>query len=198
MSNKKDCGDKYMENYDITENAEHTQPEDSQPQFASVENTAIVEYFDIVKTEYETERNKKQSFENRAGLIMALLGAICIFLFEQVQLKDVFLLMALPLTFVDLIKIVSGLAVYGGFFFTMVMIIKTIIVKPHDNFEVRNIDESLLVEQRLVALCRIIKTYRDIIIQHRALNEKRAKTFRKSLYGISVTLISVIIYITLE
>lgn len=193
----KEVGDKHMENHDVVYNAEHTQSEDIQSQFATVENTAIVEYLDIVKTEYETERNKKQSFENRAGLIMALLGAICIFLFEQVQLKDVFLRMALPLTFVDLIIIVSGLAVYGGFFFTMVMIIKTIIVKPHDNFEVKNIDETLLVEQRLVALCRIIKTYRDIVIQHRELNEKRARTFRKSLYGISVTLISVIIHITL-
>ena len=49
-----------------------------------IEETAILEYLDIVKSEYETERNKKQSFENRAGLIMALLGAICIFLFEKV------------------------------------------------------------------------------------------------------------------
>lgn len=107
------------------------------------------------------------------------------------------MLMETPLTFIDLLKIISGVAVYGGFLFTMIMIIKTIIVKPHDNFEVKNIDETLLVEQRLVALCRIIKTYRDIIIQHRELNEKRAETFLKSLYGVSLTLISIIVYITL-
>ena len=77
----------------------------------------------------------------------------------------------------------------------MVMIVLTIIVKQHNNFEVRNIDETLLGEQRLLALCKIIFTYRDIIVQHRELNEKRA--FRKSLYGICATLISVIIYISL-
>lgn len=166
-------------------------------QIVKVEDTAIEEYLEIVKNEYETERNKKQSFENRAGLIMALLGAICIFLFEKVELSDIIALMTISLTFTDLIKIISGLAVYGSFIFTIIMIIKTINVKQHSNFEVKSIDEILLAEQRLVALCKIIFTYRDIIIQHRELNEKRAFAFRMSLYGISITLISIIVYITL-
>lgn len=180
-----------------SEEQPQTQTANSQPQLVEVNNTAIAEYLDIVKSEYETERNKKQSFENRAGLIMALLGAICIFLFEKVQLKDVFALMTIPLTFVDVLKIVSGLGVYIGFLFTMIMIIQTITVKQHNNFEVKSINETLLAEQRLSALCKVIFTYRDIIIQHRTLNETRATAFRRSLYGISGTLISIIVYITL-
>lgn len=109
-----------------------------------IEDTAILEYLDIVKSEYEIERNKKQSFENRAGLIMALLGAICIFLFEKVKLNDVFSFTTLPLNFLTLIKILSGLSVYVGFLFTMIMIIKTITVNQHNNFEVKSIDEYLL------------------------------------------------------
>lgn len=184
---------------DLHSSASEEQPQtvNSPPQLVEVNNTAIVEYLDIVKSEYETERNKKQSFENRAGLIMALLGAICIFLFEKVQLRAVFALMTIPLTFVDFLKIISGLGVYIGFLFTMIMIIQTITVKQHNNFEVKSIDEILLAEQRLPALCKIIFTYRDIIVQHRTLNETRATAFRKSLYGISATLISIIVYITL-
>lgn len=182
-----------MENQDSSQVLENQ----TQPHIVELNDTAIVEYLDIVKSEYENERNKKQSFENRAGLIMALLGAICIFLFEKVQLKEIFSFMVMPLTFLDFIKIISGLAVYIGFLFTMIMIIKTIIVKQHNNLEVKSINETLLAEQRIVALCKLIFTYRDIILQHRELNEKRAKAFRKSLYGISITLISVIIYITL-
>jgi len=105
--------------------------------------------------------------------------------------------MVVPLTFLNFIKIISGLAVYIGFLFTMIMIMKTIIVKQHNNFEVKSINETMLGEQRILALCKIIFTYRDIIVQHRELNEKRAKAFRKSLYGISFTLVSVIVYITL-
>ena len=186
-----------MDNEKINvENETEPQTSIQQQEYVNVADTAITEYLDIVKSEYETERNKKQSFENRAGLIMALLGAICIFLFEQVRLKEVFALMTSPLTFVNLLQIISGLTVYGGFLFTLIMIIKTITVKQHNNFEVKSIDETLLAEQRMIALCKVIFTYRDIIIQHRELNEKRAKAFRKSLYGMAVTLVAVIVYIT--
>ena len=74
---------------EVPQNDEQSTIATEQPQIVKVEDTAIVEYLEIVKSEYETERNKKQSFENRAGLIMALLGAICIFLFEKVNLRDV-------------------------------------------------------------------------------------------------------------
>lgn len=181
----------------LSESEEQQSPVEVQPQTVNIDDTAIEEYLEIVRSEYETERNKKQSFENRAGLIMTLLGAICIFLFEKVKLQDIISHMTAPLTFLELAKIISGLAVYVCFAVTMVMIVSTIIVKQHNNFEVKNIDETLLGEQRLLAICKIIFTYRDIIIQHRELNEKRAKAFRKSLYGICATLISVIIYISL-
>lgn len=180
-----------------SENIEQESPVNAQSQTIDVNNTAIVEYLEIVRSEYETERNKKQSFENRAGLIMALLGAICIFLFEKVKLQDIVYLMTTSLTFVELTKIITGLAVYVCFAFTMAMIVFTITVKQHNNFEVKNINETLLGEQRIVALCRIILTYKSIIIQHRELNEKRASAFRKSLYGICATLVSIIIYISL-
>ncbi len=170
---------------------------DEESQTIEVRDTAINEYFDIVKNEYEIERNKKQSFENRAGLILALLGAVGIFLFEHIDLKEVIILVTKSLNFLELMRIVLGFSIYISFLFTMVMIIKTITVKQHHNFEVKNIDEELIMEERTSSLIRLIFTYRDIIIQHRELNEIRAKTFRKSLYGICVTLITVIIYISL-
>lgn len=187
-----------------TENAEEVPPVTEevppvteQPQYFDVNDTAIVEYLDVVKTEYAIERNKKQSFESRAGLIMAMLGAISIFLFEKVRLKDVFLSMHMTMTFLVLIKIFSGLLVYGSFIFTMFMIIKTITVGEYENFEVKNIDETLLGEQRLTALCRIIFVYQEIIIKHRSKNKPRADAYKNSLYGIFVNLISLIIYIAL-
>ena len=186
-----------------TNHAKHKKSEEQekapidQPKLVDVGDTAIIECLDVVKNEYQTERNKKQSFENRAGLVMALLGVICIILFEKIQLRDIYDLTILPLTFLNLLIIFSGTAAYFGFLFTMIELVKTISVKAQDNFEVKNIDESLLSELRISALCKIIFTYRDIILQHRALNEKRATMFKKSLYGISFTLISMIVYITL-
>lgn len=167
------------------------------PTTVDISNTAFLEYLDIVQREYENERTKKQSFETRAGLILALLGALCSFLFGQVPLTDIFSLMTSAMTFLIFAKIASGLLVYGGCIFTMLMIIRTITVQKHDNFEVQSIDYTLLAEPRHKALGRIIFTYRDIIVQHRKRNELRAKDFRKSLYGVSVILIAAIVYMSI-
>lgn len=163
----------------------------------NIKDTAIEEYFEVVRGEYEIERNKRSSFENRIGLIIALLGGISIFLFEEIKLGNIFLLMQSSLTFLICVKIISGLATYFCFIFTIVMIGCTITTKLQDNFEVKYIDEDLLIEEKKSAVTRIIFAYRDIINSHRALNEKRAKTFQKSLYGISGMLIFIMIYINI-
>lgn len=158
---------------------------------------ALSEYFELVKNEYEIERNKKVSFENRAGIFLALIGTIGVFLFDKVQFKEIIPLFSIPLTFCVLIKIISCFLVYLSLAFTMLYLIKTITVKQHNNFEVRNIDEVLLAENRINALTRIIFTYRDIICQHRQVNEDRAKTFKLSLYGVVIMLIATVIYISI-
>ena len=180
-------------------NSIKAQPEDESCHNFPVANTAMVEYYDIVKSEYETERNKKQSFENRAGLIMTFLGAILVFMFDKVSLREVYpLLTETPLSFLTLLKILSNLGIYSSFIFTITMLVRTLSTNLHENFAVEEIDEELLGQPRYYSLCQIIFTYRDIITQHRNLNETRAKYYKKALYGIVVILISIIIFINLH
>lgn len=160
------------------------------------DKTAMTEYLAMVKSEYENERNKKQSFENRVGIILTLLGAICVFIFQQVRLRDIIMMMVAPITFILIVKILAGLAAYICFTYTMIKLIRTITVKDYDNFEVKDINESLLSEQRTIGLCRIIFTYRDIVMQHRNLNTRKARTFNQSLYGICFTILALIIYVS--
>lgn len=169
----------------------------NQPPQIILSETAIPEYLEIVKSEYIIERDKKQSFENRSGILLALLSALSIFIFEKIKINDIIVLFNLPLTFLTLLKILLGLLIYLFFCSSFLAIIKTIAAKKHDNFEVKNINESLLLENRKDALARLILTYRDIIVQHRAINEKRSKWYIASLYSVFVTLISTIIYISI-
>ena len=138
-----------------------------------LENTAIPEYLEVVKSEYAIERSKKQSFENRSGLLLTLLSAVCIFYFQSVKPSEIINLISLPLTFSLMIKIISGFCIYISFILTLVAIIKTIGTKNHDNFETDGIQNQLLDESRMRALKRIIFTYQEIIHQHRITNEKR-------------------------
>ena len=167
------------------------------PEFIEISETAIPEYLEVVKKEYEIERGKKQSFESRAGLIITVIAAISVFLFERVKFSELTDLMSSPLTFYILVKIVAGIAVYLGFILTVIMIFRTVSVKEHDNFEVKSIDEELLRENRIEAICRLIFTYRNIIVQHRTVNGKRATSYKNALYGIVSTIFCVIIYISL-
>lgn len=162
-----------------------------------ISNTAIPEYLEVVKSEYQIERNKKQSFETRSGLLLTLLGAVLIFYFQSIKLTDIIFLFSQPLTFLLLIKILFGCSIYGSFIFTLISIIQTISAKKHDNFETNGITEKLLAENRLNALTRLIFTYRDIIVQHRISNEKRAKWYIASLRSMLILLISTIIYMSL-
>ena len=62
----------------------------------------------------------------------------------------------------------------------------------------KSIDESLLKEVRMTALARLIFVYRDIIIEHRKLNENRAKSFKKSLLGCIISIVALIIYSSIK
>ena len=162
-----------------------------------IDNTAIKEYFEIVNSEYQNERNKKQSFETRAGLLLTLLSAICIFYFQSITIKDVVLLFDQTLTFALLIKIISGIMIYVFFVLTFIAIIKTIATKRHSNFDVTNINEALLAEKRVDAMARLIFTYSTIIKQHREINESRAKWYKIALYCTFGLLVATIAYMSL-
>lgn len=55
-----------------------------------IDNTTILDCLDIMKHEYEIERNKRQSFETRSGLVITILAALCIFIFDRVSISDIF------------------------------------------------------------------------------------------------------------
>lgn len=55
-----------------------------------IAKTAIEEYFDIVKSEYKIERNKKQSLENRAGFIIPFWELYVFSCLEKYSLKKSF------------------------------------------------------------------------------------------------------------
>lgn len=157
-------------------------------------DTAINEYLEIVKFEYDNERRQKESFENRAYIVMTLVCALCVFVLEKITLRDIFSLFSAPLTFISLLKILFGILVYLNIIIAIIHFFCILAARKHDNFEVKNIDESLISLGRMDSLAKLIKTYRDIILQHRDLNEKRAKWFGKALVFSFSSIIAILLY----
>lgn len=156
--------------------------------------TAINEYLDIVRSEYDNERRKKESFENRAYIVMSLVGALCVFVLEKITLGDILSLFTISMTFSVFLKIITGIFVYTSIIVAIIYFFRILATRKHDNFEVKNIDESLMSIDRMDSLAKLIKTYRDIILQHRDLNEARAKWFKKSLIFSFSSIIAISLY----
>lgn len=150
-------------------------------QLPDVDQTAMCEYLNLVQSEYSIERGKKESFENRAGIIMALIGALLVFTLDKLPLNDVVKLCKDPLTFVVLTKIILGFSSYITLFASLLFSFLTITTSKQENYPVNCINLSYLAEQKKDAIARITITYKDIIIAHRKHNEKRASKFKFSL-----------------
>ncbi|MDC4251942.1 hypothetical protein M3X99_13080 [Clostridium perfringens] len=162
-----------------------------------IDNVVTLEYFDVIKNEYEIERNKKQSFESRASLIITILGAICVFVFDKINFSQLYEISQKPLYLLGLVKIIIGITVYLSFITTVILLVKAINVDKYENFEVNNIDEKLMLENKVEGIMRLVLTYKKIILNHRSINEKKAKNLRYSFLGIIITILSIVIYINL-
>lgn len=162
-----------------------------------IENTCILDCLEVVQNEYDIERNKRQSFETRSGIVVTILAALCIFVFEKVNIPEILTLLTEPCTFLLALKILSGVAVYLGFIVSLVFAIKTVNVKEFDNFDVTQIKESLMGTPRIEGVIRLTMAYREIIIQHRNVNKKNADSLKRALIWVFVTFTSLVIYINL-
>ena len=156
--------------------------------------TAIDKCLDILQSEYIIERNKKTSFESRAGVILALIGTFCVFLLENVEISEISALIEMPLTFQSLVKIVSGILMYLCLLVSLGASLYILVAKKFMNFEVKSVNDELMAKQREDALKELINAYRDIISHHRMVNKKVAIAFIVSIICSAGMILSLIGY----
>ncbi len=159
------------------------------------EQTAIPELLDILRSEYEIERDKKQSFETRTGLLITLLGVTFIFCFDKISFNDLINLFDQDLNFYLLIEICCGVFFFISSALAIYNIVKTLKTDSHYNYNLEMTTTQYLSEARLDALLRNIEHYREIVEQHRDRNEMRAKYYTHALYSTFGILISFAIYL---
>lgn len=160
-----------------------------------INEVSIVECLDIIRSEYEIERNKKQSFDNRAGLLITIIAAVCIFVLKDISLKDIGILMKAPLTFPLLVKILAGINLYLSFIITVIAVLFVICTRQYDNMEVASFNEKLYFQPKRECLTRLIIAYRDIIVQHRKINKRVAIALKIAIVGVVTIFISIAFYI---
>ena len=164
-----------------------------------IENTCIKEYLEIVKEEYQIERAKRQSFESRVGIIITILTALCVFVFDKIQIKDIVKLMIQDqCSFFNLIQIITGGVAYGGFIIALLCALKIINVRKYSNFNVAAIKEGKMGKPVIEGCIELVNSYKKIILDHREENENKAKYMKRAYISIFVAIIAIIIYVNIK
>jgi hypothetical protein len=154
-------------------------------------------YLDIIKNEYNLENNRKQSFETRAGLILAFLATLSTFLFDKVKLNSLFNAMTSTQPFVVNIKIIAGIVIYVSLGIAIFKAIRIITTKQSGAINVVNINTNRLNNNYQEEIQDLILAYRDIIINRRKINDLSAQNLRHAIYALIALLISIMIYFSI-
>jgi len=158
----------------------------------------LKEVLEIMKFEYQIERNKKDSLEVRVGIIITFLSTIIAFMFEKINISDLFKLLNKNLDFFLLIKIVSGIIFYVSLILICRYAFKIINIERYDNFKAEIINKKFLKYNKVKILEKFIEMYSKIIVQHRNLNEKKAKNLEKMIFLFLIFLGSIMIHMSIK
>lgn len=183
-----------MENQVDTEIEPVEEPEIQDPNDADlISNIAIYDYLDVIKTEYETERLKKQSLESRAGIALALFGTVFVVVLNQVNISE-YIEKAFPEWLFITCKIIVFIILVAFAIRTVFLLIKTVSQQQDYDFTVEDIDENLLGARKIEKLADIIRVYKYIVINHRRFNKSKKEMFDRALTSFFCTFIFIIIY----
>lgn len=158
-------------------------------------------YLELVVREYEIERDKKTSYENRTGFILALLGVLILFMLEKMEFKNqVQVVLNYGFKYNDIcfykevVKIFFGIGCFIFLILAFFASIEIIGIKLHFNIDTKIINQKNLEVDDFKTKSFLISRYRKIINDHRTLNEKRSKLMVKVFNYIKYILICIVFY----
>lgn len=154
-------------------------------------------YFTLVQNEYSRERDRKQSLETRGGVIITVVTALFAFLVKEINIKEIFELCTKQLTFLMLLQVIVGFAIYISFFICVYFSFRTIATGIYAYFDVSIITPEVLGHKKNLEMLDIIKTYKKVILNHRENNEIKAICLGRAIKSIVACAISTCIYMNI-
>lgn len=159
--------------------------------------TSIDECLTVSMHEYDIERNKKQSFDNRASLIITVLSAIMIAIYDKIPLKSILSLVEASLTFMILMEIITTVLIYMLLVIALYYSIRIISVKTSENFDVTIINGDFAGSAKIDSVSKILEIYLNLTLIHRRKNEVFAKHLSKSQVSMIISIVLIIINLNL-
>lgn len=159
--------------------------------------TSVDECLSVSMHEYGIERNKNESFNNRAGLIITVLLAIILAIYDKIPLRAIISNMKVTLTFIILIKIMMTVLIYLFLIIALYYSIRIISIKAAKNFDITIIDSDLIGSAKIDSVSRLLETYLDLTRIHREKNKNTAEQLARSQRAMIISIILIIINLNL-
>ncbi len=159
--------------------------------------TSISECLSVAMHEYSIERNKKQSFDDRAGIIITIFAAIIIVIYDKIPLAEIIEKMYQPLTLIILLQIITGCLFYIGLIASLIHAVMIIAVKPSKGFDLSIISSEFIWTAKIYSVSKLLETYLSLANIHRSKNEDIAKELVISQRSMIISIISLMIYLIL-
>ena len=157
---------------------------------------ALEPYFELVQNEYNRERDRKQSLETRSGLIITVITALFAFFVNKISIKEILEIFQCPLSFLSLLKILSGIAVYISLLVCTWFSLKTITTMQYSYFDISVITLEKLRNPKNYEMIDIVNKYKNMLLNNIKINDKKASFLDFSIKSIIVCVLSSVIYIS--
>jgi len=162
-----------------------------------IENAKI--YLDVVRSEFEYETQRKTSIENRVGFFLTLVGALAVLLLTIFKLPSIDIN---KINQLDILMLAGSTLFIGFIYFFLIRAVyyffKVLDVEGYERIDVNDINETSIIDERLIALMKLIIAYKNATITSRKQNQIKCSKYTNSIKNLSIGLILTIIYITLS
>lgn len=159
--------------------------------------TSLLECLNVAINEYNLERNKKQSFDNRAGIIITVFAAIIISIYDKIPIQGILVDMYSPLTFALLLKIIIGCLIYISLILSFGLSVRIIAVKSSENFDIKIINNEIIYAAKIDSVSKFLEIYLKLVYTHRNNNQSVAKLLAFSQWAMIISIILILIHLTM-
>ncbi|MGV8148962.1 MAG: hypothetical protein ACLKAK_10020 [Alkaliphilus sp.] len=160
--------------------------------------TSISECLMVAMHEYDIERNKKQSFDNRAGIIITVFAAIGIAIYNKIPVAEIIEKMLQPLTFLMLLQIFLGCIVYLSLITSLFFAVQIIAVRSSENFDIMVINDEFISSAKINSVTKLLEIYLNLVRIRRSKNEMIVNKLIYSQWAMIISIVSIMVYLIIK
>lgn len=153
-------------------------------------NESIDILYDLARNEYDNETNRKRDLETRAGILIALVGALIGLFFTVIDISIISNGKTVVETVFYAILALSYLIPLSIGFLSLKSFIDVIITRDYTRIDVNGISEQTAALEKQVLSFNLANSYKNAVINNEKLNNEKANYFKNGINKLFISFIS--------